>query len=191
MYIKKDYSNLLGLEGFSDLSLNTHFTLYEGYVKNVNSILEKLNSRKSEIGDIEKSELGRRLAWEYNGMKLHEIYFESLSKEKSEINKESKLALKLIEKYGSLQDFLNEFKRVGLSRGIGWVALAKEEGSEDLHILWLEEHATGIFANSKILLCMDLLEHAFIIDYNTNKAGYIEAFLKATNWQKVEERFEN
>ena len=76
MYTSKDYKNLLGLKGFSDLALNTHFTLYEGYVKNTNSILEKFDTEKIENGSIEMAELKRRFGWEYNGMKLHEVYFE-------------------------------------------------------------------------------------------------------------------
>lgn len=191
MYTSKDYKNLLGMNGFSDNALNIHFTLYEGYVKNVNSILEKFDGKKLEDGSIEKSEVQRRFAWEYNGMKLHEIYFESLSKEKGEINRESKLVKKINETYGSFENFLKEFKNIGLARGIGWVALVKEEGTDKLFNLWFEEHSTGIFANSKILLCMDMLEHAFIPDYGTKKGEYIDAFLENVNWKVIEERFEN
>ena len=106
MYTSKDYKNLLGLKGFSDLALNTHFTLYEGYVKNTNSILEKFDTEKIENGSIEMAELKRRFGWEYNGMKLHEVYFESLSHTPNAINIESDLYKKIIENYNSFEKFL-------------------------------------------------------------------------------------
>lgn len=190
-YTPKDYKNLLGLKGFSDNALNIHFTLYEGYVKNVNSILEKFSGKMLSDGSIEKSEIQRRFAWEYNGMKLHEIYFESLSKEKRDPDSESLLAKSLVKKYGSFEEFITQFKSAGMGRGIGWVALVREDGTNEPFILWFEEHATGLFVNSKTVLCMDLLEHAFMIDYGTKKADYIDAFLEAVDWKIVEERFEN
>jgi len=191
MYTSKDYKNLLGLKGFSDLALNTHFTLYEGYVKNTNSILEKFDTEKIENGSIEMAELKRRFGWEYNGMKLHEVYFESLSHTPNAINIESDLYKKIIENYNSFEKFLETFKTTGIMRGIGWVALVKEENTNELFTIWLEEHNTGNLANTKVILCMDMLEHAFIIDYGTKKADYINAFLESVDWKVCEERFEN
>ena len=190
MYISKNYESLLGLKGFSDEALKLHFTLYEGYVKNVNSILEKLRSGSIEKGSIEASELRRRISWEYNGMKLHEIYFESTSKTPNKINSESGLAKKIYETYGSFENFLEMVKSTGTARGIGWVALLKEEGTNNIFTVWFEEHDTGVFANSKILFCMDLLEHAFLLDFGTKKIDYINAFLENVDWKVVEDRFE-
>lgn len=190
MYTAKNYQNLLGLKSFSDEALKLHFTLYEGYVKNVNSILEKLRSETIENGSIEAAEMRRRISWEYNGMKLHEIYFESLSKTPNKINPESALAKKIDESYGSFEKFIEIVKSTGTARGIGWVALLKEEDTNDIFTVWFEEHDTGIFANSKVLLCMDLLEHAFLLDFGPKKADYINAFLENIDWKACEERFE-
>lgn len=190
MYTAKNYTHLLGLNGFSDNALNTHFALYEGYVKNTNSILESFRNGSLSHNSIEGNEVKRRFGWEYNGMKLHEIYFESLSKEARSINNESKLAKKINETYGSFDEWLNIYKNISTMRGIGWTVLIKDENG-DLFTLWFEEHNTGHFANSKVLLCIDMLEHAFIIDYGIKKVDYIEAFLKSVDWKVVEERFEN
>ncbi len=190
MYTAKNYEELIGINGFSDEALRLHFTLYEGYVKNVNSILEKFDGNKLEKGSIEMSETQRRFGWEYNGMKLHEIYFESISKTPNKINPESALAKKIDEIYGSFEKFLEALKNTGVMRGIGWVALVKEENTNELFTLWFEEHNTGIFANSKVLLCIDMLEHAFLLDFGTKKADYIDAFLENVDWKVVEERFE-
>lgn len=190
MYTAKNYTHLLGLNGFSDNALNTHFALYEGYVKNTNSILENFRNGNLTHDSIEGSEVKRRLGWEYNGMKLHEIYFESLSQNPNQINPESKLAIKINEAYGSFENWLSKFKNIAKMRGIGWTSLVADENGE-LFTLWFEEHNTGHFANSKVLLCIDMLEYAFMIDYGTKKVDYIEAFLKVVDWKIVEERFEN
>ncbi len=189
MYTAKNYENLLGLNGFSENALKLHFTLYEGYVKNINSILEKFQNGLVGRDSIEASELERRMGWEYNGMKLHEIYFESLSKTPNSINIESSLYKNLEKMYGSFENWKDTFKSVCKMRGIGWVALVKGEEGE-LFTLWFEEHNTGNFTNSKVLLCIDLLEHAFIIDYGTKKADYVDAFLENVDWKVVEDRFE-
>jgi len=191
MYTPKNYDHLLGTEGFSEAALKLHFTLYEGYVKNINSILAKWNEGKLELGSIEASEVERRMGWEYNGMKLHEIYFGSLSKDRNELNKESALAKKIDEIYGSFENWIATLKSIGTMRGIGWVALVKGESENELFTLWFEEHNTGLFANSKVILCMDMLEHAFLLDFGTKKADYIDAFLKNVDWKVCEERFEN
>jgi len=190
MYTPKDYKYLLGLPGFSDNSLNTHFTLYEGYVKNTNSILEKFRDGILEHGTIEGAEVKRRLGWEYNGMKLHEIYFESLSKSPNTLNVESALGKKIVEHYGSFENWLETFKKIATMRGIGWTALVKGEDGQ-LFTLWFEEHNTGHFANSKVIVCIDMLEHAFMLDYGTKKADYVNAFLNSVDWKVCEERFEN
>jgi Fe-Mn family superoxide dismutase len=189
MYTPKDYKNLLGIKGFSDLSLNTHFTLYEGYVKNINSILDKLRSEGLDKTSIEAAEMRRRLSWEYNGMKLHEIYFESISQAPNPIDLNSRLITKINEAYGDFSKFLGILKSTGMARGIGWVAVLKEDKTDDIFTVWFEEHDTGIFANSKVLLCIDMLEHAFILDYGTKKADYIDSFLESVDWKIVEDRF--
>lgn len=190
MYSVKDYTALLGLPGFSDKSLTTHFTLYSGYVKNINSILEKLQQGDFTGREIERNELLRRLGWEYNGMKLHEIYFESLSQTPKALNENSHLAEYLESVYGSFEKFLETFKEVASLRGIGWAALVKGEKEGELFTVWFEEHNTGHLANAKVILCIDMLEHAFLLDYGTKKGDYIEAFLKGVNWQVCEARFD-
>src|SRR6185369_14753662 len=111
MYEPKDFSHLLGLEGFSDTLLTNHFTLYQGYVTNVNILLKKMNEMRVERNEgneahkEESAELHRRYGWEYNGMKLHELYFENMSKTPSEFNPESAFGKALIERFGSYDAF--------------------------------------------------------------------------------------
>lgn len=193
MFTPKDFSSLIGAAGFSDDLLKNHFTLYEGYVNNTNTLLKKMDDIRVERLNgnddrkEESAELHRRYAWEYNGMRLHELYFENLTKEKSELNLESDLGKKIIERFESNDAFLHNFKKnVGMFRGIGWVALIKREGT--LGIIWINEHHEGLLADSKILLVMDVFEHAFVLDYGLKRAEYIEAFFRNIDWAVVESR---
>jgi Fe-Mn family superoxide dismutase len=193
-YEAKNFDHLLGLAGFSDTLLKNHFTLYQGYVNNTNILLKKMNEIRIERLDgndnrkEESAELHRRYSWEYNGMKLHELYFENLTKEKKEFNPESILGKKLIERFGSYDVFLHNFtKNVGMFRGIGWVALVKRE--DTLGIIWINEHNEGLLADSRIVLIMDVFEHAYISDYGLKRADYIEAFMNVIDWGVVEARF--
>jgi Fe-Mn family superoxide dismutase len=193
MYTAKDFSHLLGLEGFSDTLLKNHFTLYEGYVNNTNLLLKKMNEIREERLDgdegrkEESAELHRRYGWEYNGMKLHELYFGNLSKEQT-FSPSLSVSAALGERFGSFENFKSHFtKNVGMFRGIGWVALVKRD--DTLGVIWIGEHDEGLLANSKILLIMDVFEHAFLTDYGIKRADYIQAFWNAIDWSVVEKRF--
>jgi Fe-Mn family superoxide dismutase len=194
MYTAKDFTHLLGLPGFSDTMLNNHFTLYQGYVNNVNILMKKIGEIRAErdSGDDARkedtAELHRRFGWERNGMALHELYFENMTKQANEINQSGELYKMLSEKYGSFENFKNNFsKYVGMFRGIGWVALVQNE-DKTLGVIWIGEHDEGLLANSKILLIMDVFEHAFLTDYGIKRADYINAFMNVIDWAVVEAR---
>src|ERR1035437_1075403 len=124
IYVQKDFNSLLGMKGFSDVILNNHFSLYGGYVKNVNSIVELSMSVSSNSP--EYNELKRRFAWEWNGMKMHELYFGNLSKEKLAVASGSELEKKIISTFGSFDKWLEDFKATGMIRGVGWIVLVKD-----------------------------------------------------------------
>lgn len=195
MYEAKSYTHLLGVQGFSDTLLTNHFTLYQGYVNNVNILLEKMNTLREErfAGDDSKkeesAELHRRYGWEYNGMKLHELYFDNIAKGPSSFDPESVFGKRVISSFGSFDAFAHNFtKHVGMFRGIGWVALVQRD--DTLGVIWVGEHDEGLLANSTILLIMDVFEHAFMVDYGLKRADYITAFWNAVDWEVVNKRFE-
>lgn len=188
-YTAKDYSNLLGMEGFSDNLLKNHFALYQGYVANTNKVLDALQLmfKEGKTATPEYAELKRRLGWEFNGMRLHELYFENLGAKKP-INKESKLYKKIVEDFGSYENWEKDFKASGSMRGIGWVVLYQDSVSGKLMNFWINEHDAGHCAGCIPILIMDVFEHAFILDYGLKKVDYIEAFFKNINWQNAETR---
>lgn len=189
MFEAKNYEHLLGMAGFSDTLLENHFTLYGGYVSNVNKLLELLDNK--EPGTVEYSELQRRFGWEWNGMRLHELYFENLAKGTVFFSDESKLRKEIERIYGSLDSWKKNFTAVGMMRGIGWVVLYYDKMSKELFNIWVNEHDSGHLAGTIPLLVMDVFEHAFMPDYGLKKADYIEAFWKAIDWRAVENRYTN
>lgn len=188
-YQTKDYSNLIGMQGFSETLLKNHFTLYQGYVTNTNKVLETLETmiKEGRTATPEYAELKRRLGWEWNGVRLHEYYFENLGGD-GVFPQESKLANLINENFGSFENWIKDFKATGTMRGIGWVILYQDLLSGRLINFWINEHDVGHPSGCNPLLIMDVFEHAFMIDYGLKRADYIETFFKNINWQKVETR---
>ena len=187
-YEAKDFSNLLGMDGFSDTLLNNHFTLYKGYVTNTNKALVILDGMlKGDKMGYEYGEVKRRLGWEFNGMRLHELYFGNLGG-KAPIDKGGKLAKKLGEEFDGYDNWEKEFKAIGAMRGIGWVALYQDSANGKLINFWINEHDMGHPSGCIPILIMDVFEHAFMTDYGLKKADYISAFFSNVDWAAVEKR---
>jgi Fe-Mn family superoxide dismutase len=189
-YEAKDYSHLLGMPGFSDTLLNNHFKLYQGYVKNTNLLSEKLNALLKKGVDLsaEYAELKRRFGFEFNGMRLHEYYFGNLGG-KNELNEKSALYKKMVRDFSSFDAWKKDFISTGAMRGIGWVVLYWDPKSDRIFNCWINEHEVSHLAGCKPLLVMDVFEHAYMTDYQLNRANYIEAFFKNINWDACTRRF--
>lgn len=188
-YVAKDFSYLKGMKGFSDALLSMHFTLYQGYVKNTNLILNELE-KMNQSGDVRSYDYGaikRRLAFEFDGMRLHELYFSNLGG-KGDTTKGKKIIDLITSQYGSYEAWKKDFIATGLMRGIGWTILYIDQESGRLINTWIDEHDTGLLAKSSILLVMDVWEHAFITEYGLNREKYIMAFFDNISWGVVEKR---
>lgn len=188
-YTAKDYTGLIGMNGFSENLLKNHFTLYQGYVTNTNKVLEILGQmlKEGKTGTPEYAELKRRLGWEFNGMRLHELYFENLGGNAPiEIN--GKLEKKLAEAFGSYELWEKDFKATGAMRGIGWTVLYQDAANGRLINFWINEHDGGHPSGCRPILVMDVFEHAFMLDYGLKRVDYIEAFFKNIDWRVSETR---
>lgn len=191
MYKAKDYSPLIGLPGFSEVLLTNHFTLYQGYVNNVNLIAELLSelSGEGKNNTPQYAEAKRRFGWEFNGMRLHELYFDNLTKEAKPLDLKSPLALKLTEDFGDYLAWEKEFRATGALRGVGWAVLAYDPVGHKTFNVWVNEHDVGLLAGATPLLVLDVFEHAYMLDFGLKRADYIAAFFKAINWQVAQEGF--
>lgn len=186
-YQAKDFGNLIGMNGFSETLLNNHFTLYKGYVTNTNKLVDILNSKAKDATNPEYAELKRRFGFEFNGMRLHEYYFENLGG-KAPLNKSGALSQQLASAFGSYDAWEQDFKATGAMRGIGWAILYQDNITGQLFNQWINEHEIGHLAGCRPVLIMDVFEHAFMTDYGLKRADYIAAFFQNINWGIVESR---
>ena len=183
MYTEKQF-NIPALQGLSEKQIQAHLGLYAGYVKNTNLLLEKMEGLKGDAGP-EMSEMTRRFAFEFNGMRLHEYYFDQFVVGGSA---EESLKTGLAEQFGSFDAWKEDFVRIGKMRGIGWALLVRD-GDKLLNI-WVTDHEIGHLGGVEVLLAMDIWEHAFLLDYlPAERAKYIEAFFANLQWSVVETRF--
>jgi Fe-Mn family superoxide dismutase len=182
------------LKGLSEKQITVHIGLYEGYVKHVNLLREQI--RDLTALDKEKyafsiMETRRRLGFEFDGMRMHEYYFNQFEKGSAEMDRSSKLAAAVSEKYGSWEEFLEHLTTVGMTRGIGWTVLYADPKANTVHTTWVGDHELGQLAGLPIILAMDMWEHAFMVDYlPSEKKQYIGSFLANINWDTVNERFD-
>jgi superoxide dismutase, Fe-Mn family len=190
-YEPRNFEHLLGTEAFSNNLLNNHFTLYKGYVTNTNKLAEILDAllKEGKLATPEYAELSRRFGWEFNGMRLHEYYFENMIKGGVKLDPGSPLGTAIAKEFGSLENWEKDFKGTGAMRGIGWTLLYYDSISKHLFNVWINEHDTGHLSGCTPLLVMDVFEHAFITDFGLKRADYIEAFFKAIDWKAAGNRF--
>lgn len=180
------------LEGISKESIDQHLALYAGYVKNFNAMSALLPeyAKDSEKHAHALAELIRRRSFEFDGMRLHELYFSQLEGGAASLSPESVLAKQLESEYRELDHFLAMFKAIAMMRGPGWAILYWDlEAGQFLTGFSGEQHQ-GHFATLPIVLALDVWEHAFLLDYGaTGKAKYVDAFFKNLNWSVIEKRF--
>jgi superoxide dismutase, Fe-Mn family len=168
--------NIPKLKGISEKTIKEHLNLYAGYVKNINLILEQENPK---------------LGFEFDGMRNHEYYFESLSGGAKELGKESELKKQIEKDFGSFEDWLVRFKNVATTRGVGWTMLYFDEQTKQLLNVWVDEHHLGQLNGCQTILALDMWEHAFVADYApSGKKQYVDDFFENLNWSAIEKNFE-
>lgn len=189
-YKPKDYTHLIGMQGFSDELLKMHFTLYERYVTNTNLLNDLLKEYLGKTVDYQFQALKLRYAWEFDGMRLHEYYFDNLGGKKP-LDKDMPLYRQLECDFGSFNKWKDDFIATGMMRGIGYSVLYLDPESGRLINVWINEHDLGHLAGGKPILVMDVFEHAYMPQYGLDKAKYIEAFFKNINWEVVSSRLQS
>ena len=189
-YLAKDYAYLYGMPGFSDSLLKMHFQLYQGYVKNTNLLMNRFKELQAQDKEMsyDYGALKRRLGWEWNGMRLHELYFDNLGG-KGAVDKSDALFQKIVKDFGSFEVWKKSFVSTGMMRGIGWVILYLDVPTGKLFNTWINEHDLGHLSGGEPLLVMDVFEHAYITQYGLERDKYIQAFFDNVNWSVVSQRY--
>jgi Fe-Mn family superoxide dismutase len=192
---KPQQFDLSGLNGISDQTLEMHFKLYEGYVKETNNLTEKI-AKFLEDGKVDQeempaySELTRRLGFEYNGMVLHEYYFGNMKRQGSvDPEKTSAFYKAAADTFGSYDIWKADFIGIGKMRGVGWAICYQDPSNGNLSNHWITLHQIGNVAGFNPILVMDVWEHAYLLDYKpAERPKYIEAFFSNIDWNAAEQR---
>ncbi|MEI8257976.1 MAG: Fe-Mn family superoxide dismutase [Deltaproteobacteria bacterium] len=188
----KNFDHLLGgkAKGLTDLQLKAHFTLYQGYVKKLNEIREKLGTADRSAPNYsfnEYSELKRREPVAFNGTVLHEMYFQNIGDGSTQIDEHTKKLL--TDSFGSVDAWLADAKACLMSAH-GWLVVQYDYDEKKLlNNLVRSEHDVGLYANTHAVIAIDVWEHAYFADYQTKKADYVAAMLSGLDWKTIGTRF--
>lgn len=176
------------LKGISKQTIDEHMKLYEGYVKHTNLILEKAEKGETEY---EVKEARRRLGFEFDGMRNHEYYFEQLEGGAQDHVENCTLKARMEEQWGSKEEWLESFKDVLGTRGVGWAIMYYDKSEDRLINAWVDEQQFGHLSGLDFIFGIDMWEHSYMLDYPpSEKMKYVDAYMRNVNWKTVEDRFD-
>jgi len=178
------------LDGISQESIDMHLGLYTGYVKHVNLIREKISAYSADTDNngYAIAEMQRRLGFEFGGMRNHEYYFAQFEGGAQALP-DGPLKEKIIFQWGSYETWLERFKQIAMTRGVGWAMLYHDPHTDQLVQTWVDEQHMGQLADVDIVLAVDMWEHSYLRDYlASDKGQYVEAVFKNLNWEVVSNR---
>lgn len=181
--------NIPELKGISKKTIEEHLKLYAGYVTNLNQIHEIVENQDNP--EYARREAYRRQGFEFGGMRNHEIYFSHFEGGSKPLSPESALYKKITEKR-TFDSFLEIFKRLTTTRGVGWAMLGYDKTADIIIQYWVDEQHMGHLPGVAPILALDLWEHSYVADYQpSGKKNYVEDFFANINWETVEGNFQN
>jgi Fe-Mn family superoxide dismutase len=186
----KNYDHLIGkIKGLSENQLKAHFTLYQGYVKKLNEIEQKLGTVDKSAPNYsynDFSELKRREPVAYNGTFLHEMYFDNLGGEGTQPGDIIKKSITA--SFGSWDAYIADL-RAAAGSAHGWVLTCYGYSDDKVrNVLVQSEHHVGLFVDTQVLVAVDVWEHAYFMDYGTKKPDYVSSVIQGLDWNKIEQR---
>jgi superoxide dismutase, Fe-Mn family len=186
--------DLTAVTGLSQRAIELHLELYEGYVKAFNTLLAEQRAAFPPAGEaaapLDLAGHARRFAFEYNGIVLHELFFEALGAPASTSpDKQGVLAEAAERSFGGLEQWMQHAAELAKLRGIGWVVCVREASSNRIYNCWVDLHHLMVPANTEVILALDLWEHAYLLDFAPSQRGkYFELLWNSVDWNKVESR---
>lgn len=186
-----------GLQGLSQAAMKTHLELYAGYVKEANEISRVLSDTSSYSAVTEavhaRESLARRLAFELSGVRLHELFFEQLDAERDSASPGHDTGFMdcLAACFGGFNNWVEDIKLLGKTRGPGWVASYWDQGTGRISNLWIDLHQLAVPAAQRVVFVLDLWEHAYWDDYGAKgRPSYIADVLRQCDWTVVDQRMD-
>jgi len=170
-----------------------HQKHHQAYVNGANTILERLDKARKDGTDVDVKATLKELSWNIGGHLLHSLFWGNLAPAgKGGGAKPSGALGDAIEKeFGSFERFKKEFSQAATSvEGSGWAALTLCRQTRRPLIMQIEKHNTNVYPTFRILMVLDVFEHAYYIDYKNERAKFVEAFWNIVNWNEVNKRLE-
>jgi superoxide dismutase, Fe-Mn family len=186
--------------GFSDLEpfmseaqLTLHYQKHhQAYVNSANALFERLDKARKEGTDLDMKAILKELSFQAGGHILHLLFWKNLAPpDKAGKEPGGVLADALKKEFGSFERFKKEFSAAAVSaEGSGWAALARCGMTGRLLIEQIEKHNVNVFPHIRIVMVLDVWEHAYYLDYRNERPRYVEAFWNIVNWDEVNRRYE-
>lgn len=168
-----------------------HQKHHQAYVNGANAILEKLDRARKEGADIDMKSTLKELSFNIGGHLLHSLFWGNLAPSAKSGKPGGALADLVNKEFGSFERFRKEFSQAATSvEGSGWAALSFSEQTNSPIIMQIEKHNMNVYPTFKILMVLDVFEHAYYIDYKNDRAKFVEAFWNIVNWEEVSRRME-
>lgn len=169
-----------------------HDKHHAAYANGVNTILEKIDKVRKESSEIDMKSTLKELSFHIGGHILHSLFWGNLAPSGGKTNEPKKELLAVINnEFGSFNRFKEEFSKTAMSvEGSGWAAVAYCSCTKRPLIMQIEKHNCNIYPNFRIIMVLDVWEHAYYIDYKNDRAKYIDAFWNIVNWDKVGKRLD-
>ena len=186
--------DLTAVTGLSTRAVDLHLELYRGYVKALNTLLSEQQAAFPAAGEaatpLDLSAHARRFAFEHNGVVLHELLFEALGASGgSSPDRQGRLADAASRSFGSLEQWTKHATALANLRGVGWIVTLHDPARDVIYNAWIDLHHLSVPANLRIVLALDLWEHAYLLDFAPAQRGnYFEMLWSSVDWGKVEER---
>ena len=180
------------LEPFmSEEQLTLHHTKHhQAYVNALNATLDKLDAARKDNSDVDMKATLKHLAFNLNGHILHSLFWENMAPKGKGGEKSAELKAAIERDFGSAERLRKEFSQAAvLVEGSGWAALVKDRNTGRLLVMQIEKHNVNMYAESDLLLVLDVWEHAYYVDYKNARPKFVEGFTEVINWTEVSKRF--
>ncbi|MDP3052450.1 MAG: superoxide dismutase [bacterium] len=193
-----DYKDLEPYISEQQLTIH-HQKHHQAYVNGANAILEKIDKARKENADLDMKSTLKELSFNIGGHLLHSLFWENLALSdlpaqagKGGGEPKGNLADLIKNEFGGFERFKKEFTQTAASvEGSGWAALAFCSQTQRLIPMQIEKHNVNVYPGFKILMVLDVFEHAYYLDYKNDRAKFIEAFWNIVNWDRIASRIES
>lgn len=180
----------------SSETLELHHNKHEeSYIQGMNTVFSSLSRVRSANYDSKarqgmRGALGRKAAFNVSGSILHEMYWENLNGKGTKPSAD--LLQGINQNFGSLDMFMQEFfDTTKPIQGSGWGVLVYSPEIRKMVILPVEQHQNNLIPNARVLLVIDVWEHAYYLDYQSRRGDYLKKVMNDINWDVVSSRYKD